>query len=155
MPRWAHNKLPSSVRRQYFELIRAGHKGAEAARRVGVSTSCGSLWFIDSGSVTIPEAPISPKFLSQDDRIAIADGLAVGRPVKLIAADIGKSFQTIYREIKRNARPDGRYQPWYAHNQAASAGDAPRASHRPGIRPAPAIDGKLASSGPPSRSPDI
>ena len=24
----------------------------------------------------------------------------------------------MYREIARNRRPDGRYQPWYAHNQA-------------------------------------
>jgi transposase, IS30 family len=126
MPRWAHNKLPSSVRRQYFELIRAGHKGAEAARRVGVSTSCGSLWFIDSGSVAIPECPISAKFLSQDDRIAIADGLAARQPVKVIAATIGKSFQTVYREIKRNAKPDGRYQPWYAHNQAVMRRRRPR-----------------------------
>ena len=46
MPRWAHNKLPSSVRQRYFELIRSGLKGSEAARLVGVSTSCGSLWFI-------------------------------------------------------------------------------------------------------------
>jgi IS30 family transposase len=118
MPRWAHNKLPSSVRRRYFELIRSGLKGAEAARRVGVSTSCGSLWFIDSGSVALPEHPISPRFLSQDDRIAIADGLAGGQPVKAIADSIGKSFQTVYREISRNRKADGRYQPWYAHNQA-------------------------------------
>jgi hypothetical protein len=42
-----------------------------------VSTSCGSLWFIDAGSVIIPAAhPIWSRFLSQDDRIAVADGLA-------------------------------------------------------------------------------
>jgi IS30 family transposase len=144
MPPWAHNRLPSSVPRQYFQLIRAGYKGAEAARRVGVSTSCGSLWFIDSGSVTIPEVPISSKFLSQDDRIAIADGLAAHRPVKLIAADIGKSFQTVYREIGRNAKPGGRYQPWYAHNQAALRRRRPRISRIvDGSDLHAAIDGKL------------
>lgn len=127
MPRWAHNKLPSSVRRQYFELVRSGLKGAAAARRVGVSTSCGSLWFIDSGSMAPPDIPISPRFLSQDDRIAIADGLAAGRPVKEIAASIGKSFQTVYREIGRNRKPDGRYQPWYAHNQAIACRRRPKA----------------------------
>lgn len=31
---------------------------------------------------------------------------------------IGKSFQTVYREIERNTKPDGRYHPWWAHNQA-------------------------------------
>ena len=119
MPRWAHNKMPTSVKQRYFELIREGHKGAAAARVVGVSTSCGSLWFLDAGGMLVPEAgPISSRFLDQDDRIAIADGLAASCPVKEIAAVIGKSFQTVYREVKRNSKPDGRYQPWWAHNQA-------------------------------------
>ncbi|MEF9915372.1 IS30 family transposase [Streptomyces sp. P5-A9] len=38
--------------------------------------------------------------------------------MKAIAASIGKSFQSIYREIRRNSKPDGRYNPWWAHNQA-------------------------------------
>jgi IS30 family transposase len=111
--------MPSRVKRQYFELIRQGLPGAEAARRVGVSLSCGSLWFIDAGSVSIIEtAPISARYFSQDDRIEIADGLAVGEPVKAIATRIGKTFQSVYREIARNKKADGSYQPWFAHNQA-------------------------------------
>jgi hypothetical protein len=43
---------------------------------VGVSLSCGSLWFIDAGRVAFIDVPVSPRFLSQDDRIEIADGLA-------------------------------------------------------------------------------
>ena len=74
-----------------------------------------------------PDIPISPRFLSQDDRIAIADGLAAGWPVKEIATSIGKSFQTIYREINRNRKPDGSYQPWYAHNQAIVRRRRPKA----------------------------
>lgn len=127
MPRWAHNKMPTSVKRQYFELIRAGHNGADAARRVGVSTSCGSLWFIDAGSVIVPEpATISPRFLTQDDRIAIADGLHARTPVKTIAASIDKSFQTVYREIRRNSKPDGSYQPWWAHTHAGMRRQRPK-----------------------------
>ena len=41
-----------------------------------------------------------------------------GYAEEAIAARIGKSYQTVYREIARNRKPDGRYQPWYAHNQA-------------------------------------
>lgn len=52
---------------------------------MGVSLSCGSLWFIDAGSVTFIEKPINGRYLTQDDRIEIADGLAAGRPVKSIA----------------------------------------------------------------------
>jgi IS30 family transposase len=110
--------MSTAVKRRYFELIRTGLSGSQAAQEVGVSLSCGSLWFIDAGSVSYVETPISPRYLSQDDRIEIADGLTRGEPVKAIAARIGKSFQSVYREIARNRKPDGRYQPWYAHNQA-------------------------------------
>src|SRR4051795_6459826 len=110
--------MPMDVKRRYFRLIRTGMRGARAAAAVGVSLSCGSLWFIDAGSVSFIETPISGRYLSQDDRIEIADGLARGESVKAIAARIGKSFQSVYREIARNRKPDGRYQPWYAHNQA-------------------------------------
>jgi IS30 family transposase len=111
--------MPSSVKKRYFELLREGLKGAEAAREVGVSTSCGSLWFIDAGSMIVDDpGPIAPRFLTQDDRIAIADGLHAKLAVTDIAASIGRSFQTVYREIARNSKPDGRYQPFWAHNQA-------------------------------------
>jgi len=127
MPRYAWNKRPAQVKRRYFELIRSGLSGSDASQRVGVSLSCGSLWFIDAGQVAFVDAPISPRFLSQDDRIEIADGLARGEPVKVVAARIGKSYQTVYREIARNSKPDGRYQPWYAHGQAYLRRRRPRA----------------------------
>jgi IS30 family transposase len=118
MPRWAWNKAPAESKRQFFELIRQGATGEVASMAVGVSPSCGSLWFIDAGRVNFIERPISSRYLNQNDRIEIADGLAAGEAVKSIAARIGKSYQTVYREITRNRKPDGRYQPWFAHNQA-------------------------------------
>ncbi|MFD9418819.1 helix-turn-helix domain-containing protein [Streptomyces goshikiensis] len=91
MPRYAPNRVSSSVKKRYFELVREGHRGAAAARMVGVSTSCGSLWFIDAGSMTVPDpGPISTRFLTQDDRITIADGLQSKLPVKEIAGLVGK-----------------------------------------------------------------
>lgn len=68
--------------------------------------------------MTFLQTPISGRYFSQDDRIEIADGLGRKEPVKSIAARIGKSYQSVYKEIARNRKPDGRYQPWYAHNQA-------------------------------------
>jgi IS30 family transposase len=126
MPRWAWNKAPAGTKRRYFELIRQGASGSSAAQQVGVSLSCGSLWFIDAGSVTFIDKPISNRYLTQDDRIEIADGLKAGEPVKSIASRIGKSYQTVYREIARNKKPDGRYQPWYAHAQAHQRRRQPR-----------------------------
>jgi transposase, IS30 family len=114
----AWNKSAANTKAHYFELIRQGGSGSKAASAVGVSLSCGSLWFIDAGSVNFIETPISSRYFNQDDRIAIADGLAQQEPVKSIAARIGKSYQSVYREIGRNRKPDGRYQPYFAHNQA-------------------------------------
>jgi IS30 family transposase len=127
MPRGGNNRMPGEVKRRYFELIRSGLSGSQASQRVGVSLSCGSVWFIEAGRVAFTDAPISPRFLSQDDRIEIADGLMHGEPVKVIAARIGKSYQSVYREIARNSKPGGGYQPWYAHGQAHLRRRRPRA----------------------------
>jgi hypothetical protein len=43
--------MPTVTKKRYFELLRQGYKGAAAARVVGVSTSCGSLWFLDAGGM--------------------------------------------------------------------------------------------------------
>lgn len=126
MPRRAWNKAPADTKRRYFDLIRQGASGAAASQDVGVSLSCGSLWFIDAGSVTFIDKRISSRYLSQDDGIEIADGLKAGEPVKSIANRIGKSYQTVYREIARNKKPNGRYQPWYAHAQAHQRRRRPR-----------------------------
>ena len=104
MPCWAWNRAPAGTKRRYFELIRAGVSSQAASLAVGVSPSCGSLWFIDAGRVHFVETPISRRYLSQDDRIEIADGLAGGEPVKQIAARIGKSYQSVYRETARNRK---------------------------------------------------
>ena len=92
MPYRAWNKAPRDTKRRYFELIREGANGTAASQRVGVSFSCGSLWFIDAGSVTFIDKPINSRYLTQDDRIEIADGLWAGEPVKSIAARIGKKL---------------------------------------------------------------
>ncbi|MEU8356367.1 IS30 family transposase [Nonomuraea sp. NPDC048882] len=140
MPRWAHNKMPTVTKKRYFELLRQGYKGAAAARVVGVSTSCGSLWFLDAGGMLVPDpGPVSPRFLTQDDRIAIADGVQAKQSVKQIAAAIGKSFQSVYREIKRNSKPDGRYQPWWAHNQALLRRKRPKTERIRASRPLRAL----------------
>jgi hypothetical protein len=117
MPRYAPNKMPTALKRRYFELIRTGLSGSAAAQEVGVSLSCGSLWFIDAGRVSFIETAISSRYLSQDDRIEIADGLAQGEPVKLVAARIGKTYQSVYREIARNRKPD-----WVCQSDLAPLG---------------------------------
>ena len=92
------------------------------------------------------EKLISGRFLSQDDRIEIADGLAAGERVKEIAARIGKSYQSLYRGIARNRKPDGRYQPWYAHGQAHLKGSRPKTKRfAPDIQLRDQVAGRLAT----------
>ena len=77
--------------------------------------------------------------------VALADGLIRGESVKSIAARIGKSYQSVYKEIARNRKPDGRYQPWFAHSQAFQARRRPkvrRLARDPILRAA--IAGRLA-----------
>jgi len=129
MSRWAWNKSDPLTKRQFFVLLRQGVSSHAAALSVGVSPSCGSLWFIDAGSVKFIDTPISSRYLSQDDRIEIADGLQAGEPVKQIAARIGTSYQSVYREINRGRKPNGVYQPYYAHARAFQQRQRPK-QHR-------------------------
>lgn len=103
MPRYPPNKSPAEIKRRYFTLIPQGCAGAKAARRVGVSMSCGSLWFIDAGSVKFVETPISSRYLSQDDRIEIADGLAAGEAVKDIADRIRRATRRCVAKLPATA----------------------------------------------------
>jgi IS30 family transposase len=121
------NRKSTAVKRRYFELLRQGYKGAAAARLVGVSTSCGSKWFLEAGGMLVTgAAQISPRFLTQEDRITIGDGLRAGWHKTRIAAAVGKSLQTVYREIQRHGEPDGTYLPWHAHNKSLAARKRPR-----------------------------
>jgi len=62
-----------------------------------VSLSCGSVWFIDAGSVHMMDMPISSRFLSQDDRIVIADGLGQGDPVDFLVVVV--AAQILYEGV--------------------------------------------------------
>ncbi|WP_435795287.1 IS30 family transposase [Nocardia aurea] len=72
-------------------------------------------------------APIDARYLSLDDRLAIADGLAVRMAITAIAASIGKDKSTVSREV-RARRIEGRYLPYQAHRAAAAARARPKES---------------------------
>ncbi len=115
---WRSQQAAAVRAEEVLELRRGGLKGAAAARQVGVSVSAGSVWFIDAGRMLLPDKPIDPRYLTQDNRITIADGLRAGKTAGVVADEIGKHRSTVYRESQRGRRPDGSYNPWWAHNQA-------------------------------------
>jgi IS30 family transposase len=62
---------------------------------------------------------ISPRYLSEDERVRIADLERQGLGVRAIAAGLGRSPATISRELRRNRDPDsGQYRPFTAQRLA-------------------------------------
>jgi IS30 family transposase len=125
-------RRPLSAKRQRFvELRERGWSIAAAAREAGVSRSTGANWSRGyktyrrgqvSGFVPPLERlavrEVSARFLSQDERIEIADLRRAGMSMRQIAARLGRAPSTISRELRRNAAGSGEYRPFEAHRQA-------------------------------------
>lgn len=121
-------------RDQYLRLMAQGMSNSAACREVGVNRKTGNRWrygrkIVDrAGNVRvyapITEQPddgaISPRFLSEDERIVIADMLRAGASLRAIARELKRSPATISREVRRNrdART-GKYHPFRAQRRAA------------------------------------
>ena len=72
---------------------------------------------------------ISDRYLSEKERVQIADLRATGAGVRAIAERTGRSPSTISQELRRNRDPDsGLYRPFTAHKLAVQR----RARPRPG-----------------------
>jgi transposase, IS30 family len=104
-----------------------------AAREVGVSRSTGKNWSrgyktYRNGKVTgfvppldrLAVREISARFLSQDERIEIADLRQEGLGVRQIADRLGRAPSTVSRELRRNAAGSGGYRPFEAHRRATA-----------------------------------
>ncbi len=111
----------------YIKLMSQGMSNKAACRTVGINIRTGKRWrhgrkrVTRAGKVKLypPVAAIpviSPRFLSEDERIVIADSVLAGRSVRDIARQLHRSPSTVCREVKRNRDPaTGRYHPFRAH----------------------------------------
>jgi transposase, IS30 family len=120
-------------REQFARLIARGVTSAEACRIVGVHLKTGKRWRLGrtitgSGGQRLHYPPvtgsrtaeISARFLSEDERVAIADLRGDGTGVRVIARQLGRSPSTISRELRRNCEPgSGQYRPFAAQRLAA------------------------------------
>src|SRR3954463_8060814 len=124
---------------QYVRLIAQGLNNSEACRLVGINRKTGSRWRygragLNSAGEFVRYPPIklsapkprSPRYLSEPERIALADLLAGGEGVRAIARELGRAASTISREIARNSDPDGRYRPHHAEHAARARARRPR-----------------------------
>ncbi|MBQ0925656.1 IS30 family transposase [Saccharopolyspora endophytica] len=117
-------------RDHYLRLMAMGMNNSEACRTVGVSRGTGIRWRFGrtvighDGSKRIyapitPAIEISDRFLSEDERVTIADRRATGLGIRSIATELGRSPSTISREIRRNCDPQtGKYHPYRAQQRA-------------------------------------
>jgi transposase, IS30 family len=127
-------RRPQSAKRQRFvELRERGWSILAAAREVGVSRTTGNNWsrgyktyrlgqvvgFV-SALERLAVRRISPRFLSQDERIEIADLRHAGLSIRQIAHRLGRAPSTVSRELRRNATKSRGYRPFDAHRRATA-----------------------------------
>lgn len=131
-------------REHYFELMKQGMNSTRAAKAVGVSKRTAKVWrngrtrscgrnetaSVDwyRGDQPLP-SPTHARYLHQDERLAIADGLRQGDSLRKIAADLGRDPGTISREVRRNHNTaSGRYDPYRADQIATGKRARPKAA---------------------------
>src|SRR6516162_11345558 len=139
--------LPQAEKREQFaRLIAQGYNNSEACRIAGINRRTGKRWRhgrtittrdgrkLHYAAVVAEGAgrrvrEISDRYLSEQERVRIADLRQAGRGVRAIAEQTGRSPSTISRELRRNRDPDsGQYWPFTAHQLAVQR----RARPRPG-----------------------
>jgi len=139
--------LPQVEKREHFgRLIARGFSNSEACRIVGINRRTGKRWRHGRTITTrdgrkLHYAPvagagagrrvreISDRYLSEQERVQIADLRQAGHGVRAIAEQTGRSPSTISRELRRNGDPgSGQYRPFTAHKMAVRR----RARPRPG-----------------------
>lgn len=129
-------------RAAYFQLMEQGYSTREAARIVGINLRTGKRWrngwhSPSRGSRPVPpirvvEEPASAsRYLTEPERIHIADRLREKASIRQIAVELGRAPSTVSREIRRNRRlmPRGRgwsYRPFEAHRRAVARRTRPK-----------------------------
>ncbi len=127
-------------RELYLSLMDQGMGNAQACRVVGVNERTGREWRRGrpEGRVKRSRPPAretarvdeaSSRFLTEDERIVIADRWRAKTTMRAIAVELGRPVSTVSRELKRNAHPgSGDYRPHAAQARA----DARRARPKGG-----------------------
>jgi transposase len=124
---------------RYVRLIAAGVNNSEACRLVGIHRKTGNRWRYGRSVRNTVGEPVhyppvkitppktrSPRYLSEHERIVIADLLRAGQSARGIARELGRSPSTVSREIERNSDAHGRYRPHRAEHAARVRAQKPR-----------------------------
>jgi len=129
----------TAQREEFARLIGRGISNSEACRLVGVNRRTGTRWRYGR---TIPSTTgvdlhypamaitatrtLSAHFLSEDERVVIADRLRAGKSLRAIGRELGRPASTVSREVNRNRDEEGRYRPFAAQRTAVGRLARPR-----------------------------
>jgi transposase, IS30 family len=146
MGRRGPGALPQAEKREQFtRLIAQGYNNSEACRVVGINRRTGKRWrhgrtitTRDGRKLHYPPVivrgagrragEISDRYLSEEERVRIADLQRAGAGVRAIAEKLGRCPSTVSRELRRNRDPgSGQYRPFIAHKLAVQRRARPRA----------------------------
>jgi len=127
-------------REEYFRLMDQGLSSKEACKLVGINYRTGKKWRNGHHAPGAGRKPVPPvtsvapasvpsRYLSEDERILIADRRREQAGVRQIAAELGRAPSTISRELRRNAHPEsGAYRPHAAQRRAEQRKPRPKPS---------------------------
>src|SRR3954465_5419342 len=131
--------VQAEKQQRFVRLIAQGISNSEACRIVGIHRKTGTRWrygrtvvnavgeSLHYPAVKITEPKLrSPRYLSEAERIAIADLLNGGESRRAIARERGRAPSTVSREVRRNRDRDGRYRPHRAELSARGRMCRPR-----------------------------
>lgn len=130
-------KKLTAERAAYFQLMSQGVSSAKAARSVGIDRRTGLKWRREKqtprhrAELTVVEPQSirlsSCRYLSEEDRILIADLRREKRSIRSIAEELGCAASTISRELARNSHPtNGQYRPHAAQQRAEARKPRPK-----------------------------
>jgi IS30 family transposase len=108
---------PAEQQARYFQLMKQGWNNNDACRAVGICRKTGTRWRLGRTETKnghthsypalepVGTTGISKRFLSEQERVRIADLHRVGNSMRSIVAELGRAVSTISRELQRNLDP--------------------------------------------------
>ena len=156
---WSKKELIDKQVR-FWVLMSEGSMLQAAGDAVGVNRGTGRHWRQATGGQVPRQKPEpSGRYLSLEERLAIADLQLAGAGVRAIALQIGRSPSTVSRELARNGpdpggRARGRYAPYAAQKRAELRAPRPKASKFDNLELASLVQAKLCAGWSPEQISD-
>jgi IS30 family transposase len=132
----------TAERASYVRLMKQGFSNTEICRTLGINRRTGTRWrygravkdpltgrtyqYPAVSLIREPAEAVSARYLSEDERITIADRYRAGHSLRSIAEELGRSPSTISREVRRNRHQGGSYRPHHAQKLARTRRQRPR-----------------------------